>query len=262
MLFYPGGTSTDHDAEGYSLLGNFFSDLGMVRTYSGDAKTLSLALFASALALMGVAFVLFFAVMPGSFNGTRLEWIASRLGSVAGVLAGVCCVGIAATPWDVYEGAHMVFSVSLAASFLVAVLCYLVAMLKKKDYPGPCRAVFAGYLCILTVFLYLVIAGPGAETGRGLVMLAIGQKIVIYAGVLSWVAQFAGALAYQRGRATQVSDARESDRPASGSPGVLGREWCLSRKPVNPRAAWRAPAAREPAESGDDRADPIHKRII
>lgn len=201
MLFYPGGTSTDHDAEGYSLLGNFFSDLGMVHTYSGEAKLLSLVLFASALALIGIAFVLFFLVIPGTFTGTRVEWVASRLGSAAGVLAGVCCIGIAATPWDVYGTAHTIFAGSLGASFLVAVLCYLAAMLRKADYPGPCRAALAGYLVILATFLCLMFLGPGTETRTGLAILAVGQKIAIYSGVLCWVAQFVGALVYQRGRA-------------------------------------------------------------
>jgi hypothetical protein len=34
MIFYPGGTSSDAEKTGYSFLENFFSDLGMVRTYT------------------------------------------------------------------------------------------------------------------------------------------------------------------------------------------------------------------------------------
>jgi hypothetical membrane protein len=122
MLFYPGGTSTDQDAEGYSFLENFFSDLGMVHTYRGEPKALSLVLFASALVLIGIAFVLFFAVMPSYFVKTRLERTASRIGSIAGVLAGVSCIGIAATPWDFYLNAHMIFAFGLSLSFLIAVV--------------------------------------------------------------------------------------------------------------------------------------------
>jgi hypothetical protein len=33
MLLYPGGTSFDKDVKGYLFFENFFSDLGMVRTY-------------------------------------------------------------------------------------------------------------------------------------------------------------------------------------------------------------------------------------
>jgi hypothetical protein len=122
MVLYPGGTLADQDAEGYSLLENFFSDLGMAHTYAGEAKVVSLMLFASALALIGIAFVLFFAVMPSLFTGTRLERVASRLGSVGGVLAGLSCIGIAATPWDLYLGVHMVFSSGLSVSFLLSMV--------------------------------------------------------------------------------------------------------------------------------------------
>jgi hypothetical protein len=199
MLLYPGGTLIDHDAEGYSFLGNFFSDLGMAHTYAGEAKVLSLILFASALALIGVAFLSFFAMMPSFFTRTRLERVASRLGATAGVLAGISCIGIAATPWDLRLDVHMVFSYSLSVSLLLAVVCYLVAMLKKKDYPKAYAAVLVVYLIILAAFLGLMAVGPDSDTRQGLVMLAVGQKIAIYSGMMCWSVQFLGALAYERG---------------------------------------------------------------
>lgn len=198
MLLYPGGTVIDQDARGYSFLENFFSDLGMAHTYAGEAKVLSLVLFASALVLVGIAFVLFFAMMSSTFTETRLERVTSRLGSIGGVLAGVSCIGIAATPWDVYSGAHIVFSYGLSASFLLAVVCYLIAMLKSADYPNAYAAVFAAYLVILGAFACLMVLGLDAKTRQGLVILAAGQKVAIYSGILCWSVQFLGALAYHR----------------------------------------------------------------
>jgi hypothetical membrane protein len=196
MLLYPGGTVTDPDTEGYSFLENFFSDLGMAHTYGGEAKVLSLILFESALVLIGIAFVLFFAVMPGTFTDTRLERATSRLGSVGGVLAGVSCIGVAATPWDLRLGAHMIFSYGLGASFLLAVVCYLVAMLKNRDYPNAYAGVFAVYLVVLAAFAFLMVLGPDVYARKGLVILAVGQKIAIYSGMMCWFAQFMGALAF------------------------------------------------------------------
>jgi hypothetical protein len=198
MLLYPGGTSTDQHAEGYSLFENFFSDLGMLHTYAGETKALSLAFFASALALIGIALVLFFAMMPSFFAETRLERVVSRLGSLGGVLAGVSSIGVAATPWDVYLGAHMIFSYGLSACFLLAVVCYLAAMLKNADYPNAYAAVLAAYLVILAAYVGLMSLGPGTDTRTGLVILAAGQKIAIYSGVMCWFVQFLGALAYHR----------------------------------------------------------------
>lgn len=198
MLLYPGGTSTDQDAEGYSFLKNFFSDLGMVRTYGGEPKAFSLVLFASAMVLIGIAFVLFFAIMPGYFIKTRLERVASRIGSVAGVLAGASCMGIAATPWDLCLHAHMICVYSLSLSFLLAVVCCAVAILKNRRYPNAYAAVFAVYLVILAVYVCLLFLGPDTSTKEGIVVMAVGQKITIYSGMLCWFAQFLGALEYHR----------------------------------------------------------------
>jgi hypothetical membrane protein len=198
MLLYPGGTSTDPDAQGYSFLENFFSDLGMVRTYGGEPKTLSLVLFASALVLMGIAYLLFFAIMPGYFVETRGERVASRLGSVGGMLAGVSCLGIAATPWDLFLDAHLVFAGGLSTSFLLAVACYAVAIWKNRSYPNTYAAVFAAYLVILAAYVALMVLGPDISTDAGRVVMAAGQKIAIYSGMLCWFAQFLGALAYHR----------------------------------------------------------------
>jgi hypothetical membrane protein len=198
MLFYPGGTSIDPDAEGYSFLENFFSDLGMVRTYGGEPKALSLVLFASALVVMGIAYVLFFAIMPGYFVETRVEKVASRLGSVAGVLAGVSCLGIAATPWDLFLDAHVVFASGLSTSFLLAVVCYAVAIWKNRSYANAYAAVFAAYLVILAAYVCLMVLGPDPSTGEGLVVMAAGQKVAIYTGMLCWFVQFLGALDHHR----------------------------------------------------------------
>lgn len=198
MVLYPGGTSSDKDAKGYLFFENFFSDLGMVRTYGGQPKMSSLLLFASALVLMGVAFILFFVIMPSYFTATRLETVSSRVGSVGGVLAGVSCIGIAATPWDLTLGAHMVFAYSLSASFLLSVVFYFVAMLANRRYSNTYAAVFAVYMIILGAYLCLMLLGPDTGTREGVMILATGQKIVIYSGMICWFVQFLGALEYHR----------------------------------------------------------------
>ena len=82
MLFYPGGTAIDAGRSGYSFFGNFFSDLGMAKTYSGEPKPLSLFLFSSALVLIGVVLIVFFVLMAGYFSESKLERYSSRIGSL------------------------------------------------------------------------------------------------------------------------------------------------------------------------------------
>jgi MFS family permease len=196
MLLYPGGTSFDKDAKGYLFCENFFSDLGMVRTYGGQPKTSSMLLFASALVLMGIAFIFFFVLMPSYFTATRPESVASRVGSIAGVLAGVSCIGIAATPWDLYFNAHLIFAYGLSASFLLSVVLYMVAMLANRRYPNTYAAMFAVYTIILGAYLALMFLGPDMGTKEGLRILATGQKTAIYLGMICWSVQFLGAYKY------------------------------------------------------------------
>jgi hypothetical protein len=198
MVFYPGGTLIDEDAEGYSFFENFYSDLGMVQTYGGEPNTLSLLLWASVHVLNGIALVFFSLIMPSYFTATRLERFSSRVGSVCGVLAGVSAVG-AVIPWDLYLSAHLVFTFSTAASFLLAFVFYSVAMLKNRRYPNAYAGVFAVYLVIAGAYFGLtILARPDPDTREGLVILATGQKIVIYSGFVCSFVQYLGALDYHR----------------------------------------------------------------
>jgi MFS family permease len=198
MLLYPGGTSLHKDVKGYLFFENFFSDLGMVRTYGGQPNTFSMLLFASALVLMGIAFIFFFVLMPSYFTATRPERVASRVGSIAGVLAGVSCIGIAATPWDLYLDAHLIFAYGLSASFLLSVVFYPVAMLANRRYPNTYAMVFAVYTIILGAYLGLMLLGPDMGTEEGLKILATGQKTAIYLGMICWFVQFLGAYKHHK----------------------------------------------------------------
>lgn len=198
MIFYPGGTSFDKDRIGYSFFENFFSDLGMVRTYGGEEKTLSLLLFASALILIGILLILFFVVFATYFGGSSLERYSSRIGSAAGLLAGLACIGIAATPWDLYLRTHMIFAYSFSIFFLLVATFYSIAIYSNRTYPNRYAAVFGVYMLILGIFLCLVIWGPDINTRAGLRLLATGQKVAIYLGMICLFIQFFGAFFYNR----------------------------------------------------------------
>jgi hypothetical protein len=58
--------------------------------------------------------------------------------------------------------------------------------------------VFAVYGIILSAYLCLMLLGPDSGTREGLVILATGQKIVIYSGMMCWCVQFLGALDYDK----------------------------------------------------------------
>ena len=136
MVLYPGGTSIDSDRVGYSFFENFFSDLGMARTYSGEPNALSQLLFASALVLVGIVLIIFFLLMVSYFNESKLEKNSSRIGSTAGILAGMACIGIAAAPWDLYLNIHLIFVFVLSFAFLVVFFYYYNAILINNPKPN------------------------------------------------------------------------------------------------------------------------------
>ena len=198
MISYPGGTSIDKDRIGYSFTENFFSDLGMVETYAGQSKTISLLLFGSALILIGILLLLFIVVFMSYFDGSKLERYSIRIGSVGGILAGISCIGIAVTPWDLYLEAHTVFSYILSVSFLVTFIAYAIAIYGNREYPNTYATVLVIYMLFLAFFIGLMIFGPNVNTPSGLRVLAIGQKVVLYLGMLCLFIQFVGAFFYNR----------------------------------------------------------------
>lgn len=57
---------------------------------------------------------------------------------------------------------------------------------------------FAVYLVILAAYVGLLFLGPDISTREGIVVMAVGQKIAIYSGMVCWFAQFLGAREYHR----------------------------------------------------------------
>ena len=120
MLLYPGGTKTDHSTPGYSFFQNFFSDLGLTKAWSGESNSLSSVLFIVALSLAGAMLALFFVAFAQFFNQSFRGKLLSRLGSVAGVISGICFVGIAE-----------------AAGLGICAVCYLIGSLCGTDHRRP-----------------------------------------------------------------------------------------------------------------------------
>jgi hypothetical protein len=198
MIFYPGGTSSDAEKTGYSFLENFFSDLGMVRTYAGEPNTLSSSLFASALVLVGLVLNLFFLLLSTYFPEPVLGKNPSRAGTIAGVLSGISCIGIALTPWDRFLAVHMVFAYCLSLSFLAVALLYSAAIIRNPAYSNAYAILFIAYFIVLLMFVGLMVLGPGLESTAGRRVLATGQKVCIYSGMICIALQVVGAYAFNR----------------------------------------------------------------
>jgi hypothetical protein len=201
MWFYPGGTYADPSASGYSFFTNFFSELGLTETWAGEPNTVSAILWFVAMTTAGVGLLLFFIAFRQFFTESRTGRILSGLGSVIGIISGICFVGVAFTPANVYLGAHARFVMWAFQAFPLAAILYALAILHEPAYPDRYGWVFLGFAVLLALYVILLIAGPAPDSYEGLVVQAVGQKIIVYASIISIFVQARGAkqVAHSRG---------------------------------------------------------------
>jgi hypothetical protein len=193
MLTYTGGTPSDPTARGYSFTHNFLSNLGMTEALSGRPNWVSAVLFILALSTAGACLAIFFIIFPRFFSGTRLGKALCLIGSVIGVVAGVCFVGIAFAPADLFRPAHVLFVTWAFRLFPLAVLFYIPAMFMEKGYPKVYAWVFAVFCLLLIGYYLLMTNGPSYDSPDGLAIQVIGQKVISYASILSIGIQSVGA---------------------------------------------------------------------
>jgi hypothetical protein len=64
-------------------------------------------------------------------------------------------------------------------------LFYLVTVLLTKSYPNRYAAVLAAFALLLVVYLWLLFTGPSPRSPEGLTIQATGQKIIVYAAIIT-----------------------------------------------------------------------------
>ena len=189
MFFYPGGTFTDPARRGYSFFENFFSELGFLRTPAGEPNTVSLVLFVTAMFLAGGGMALFFLALPKFYRRTRTGHILGMFGSIFGVLSAICFWGVAAFPADVNLAAHGDFVVWAFRLFPAAVLCYAIVYFLEKGVSYGYAWALVIFLVFLIGYIFLLELGPDFKSLPGTVIQATGQKVIVYASILSVMIQ-------------------------------------------------------------------------
>jgi hypothetical protein len=85
----------------------------------------------------------------------------------------------------------------LASAFILfplAVLCYIPLLLRHDHYPKIYALNFIAFAVLLLLYIALFLFGPDQDTSEGLLIYATGQKIIVYASILSILFQSIGAL--------------------------------------------------------------------
>ena len=184
MVFYPGGSLTGSTTKNYSFFKNFFSELGLIHV-NGQPNTISAILFIIALSLAGAGLIIFFIEYPQFFkqniSGKALSWI----GSIFGITAGICFIGVAFSPADLYMTAHKSFVMWAFRSFMLAAIVYAIVMFRDDKYPRFYAYVLVTFAILLVLYVLLLTFGPSSRTASGLVIQVTGQKVIVYASILS-----------------------------------------------------------------------------
>jgi hypothetical membrane protein len=193
MLFYSGGTLIDPTTSGYSFLRNYFSDLGLTWSHARQPNTVSTALFITALTMAGGGLILFLFAFPRFFIRSRSGKVLSITGSTFGVIAGLCFIGVALTPANLHLGTHLTIMMWAFRTFTVAAICYTIAIFREPDYPNGFGFAFIACGVLLVLYVLLLVVGPAVDSPEGIVIQAVGQKIIVYASVISVLTQAYGA---------------------------------------------------------------------
>jgi hypothetical protein len=201
MLLYPGGTYLDPTTHGYSFFANFFSDLGATRTPSGAPNRLSMILFTSALTIVGIGLGVFFIALAQFFRDSKSSLLLPRTAALLGSVSGICFLGVASTPWNLYLAIHNHFVMWAFRTFLGAALLYGIAILRERTLPKHFAFTFLAFAVLLAAYVLLLTFGPSPKIAAGLRIQVAGQKIIVYASVLTVLVQSiaAGRLRHNRG---------------------------------------------------------------
>lgn len=189
MFTYPGGTFNGEITTGYDFFRNFFSDLGRITVAGDRSNIVSAILFSLALSLAGIGQVFFFLAFHEFFKADRTRNHWSFLGTISGVASGLCFVGIALAPYDLFFDIHYQLVFWAFRTFLVAVGIYSFVIFRQDAYPPRYGWIFVAFTVFLAAYLVLLEFGPKATTSAGLIIQATGQKIIVYVSIASVMAQ-------------------------------------------------------------------------
>jgi len=195
MFLYPGGAKFALEATHYLFFQNFFSDLGATRSHSEKSNLVSMVLFIVALSTLGLGMLFSSPLWTlGSASGAAQKpsrSLAGRAAQIFAVLSGLCYLGVAVTPWNLFLAAHNAFvkgAFTLLLGFVVSLLVQQMGSSNAKPY----LAANCVYLLLLLVYVYLLFAGPRLDTADGLAVQVVAQKIITYISIANLALQAVG----------------------------------------------------------------------
>jgi len=193
MLFYPGGAMYQPEAKRYLFFQNFFSDLGATVTRRSQSNVLAMVLFVVGLVSVGIGLVVASSAWERAIAEPGRATFFGRAAQGLSVLAGICYVGIAITPWNLMLGVHMFFVQSAFTLLLAFVICLTAMQIQSKWSIGYIASNLI-YVAVLSGYVFVLFGGPNLQTLRGLVFQVIAQKIIVYISISNLAYQILGVI--------------------------------------------------------------------
>jgi hypothetical protein len=185
MRVYAGGTLWDPWSRGYAFTGNFLSELGATRSWSGHENHASAVLFAIALGTLGIAFIVFAGAWRGFAFARKRGAAFGVAGQVFGSASGIAFAAVAVTPVNLALQAHNMFVVAAFGLLLGYAACTTIVWAKN----GATRAQIAiSTLYVVLVLGYFVVVAIALQHGvvgeHGHRELVVSQKAMAYISML------------------------------------------------------------------------------
>jgi hypothetical protein len=194
MLVYPGGTPNEPLRHRYSFFKNCFSDLGRTRTFAGQTNRVSQVLFITAMVIGAAVLALFFRAFAvvtarGRKNSRAIARHLSHVGALFGIATAICFIGVACTPWDLFEHAHIAFALWAFRLFFGGVVLNLIAVLIEPALPRRAAWFFAAFAIMLIAYIFLLTAGLTPGPMSAAVIQDTGQKVIVYSAIVTVLVQ-------------------------------------------------------------------------
>ena len=184
MYSYPGGNIHDPLQIGYSFTHNFLSDLGGMKSRSGESNIVSFYIFNACMIsffLGGIAFL----YVPGLFKNDRTNYYLAITGSMFFFIGACFFAGVGFTPYDLYFKQHVFFALNGFRLMVPAGIFYLIVLLRSPIKNSYSLVTLFFLLSTLAYVLYQIFADSPLISMEAMIRQATIQKLITFVHLLS-----------------------------------------------------------------------------
>ena len=184
MYSYPGGNIHDPLQIGYSFTHNFLSDLGGMKSRSGESNIVSFYIFNACMIsffLGGIAFL----YVPGLFKNNRTNYYLAIAGSLFFFIGACFFAGVGFTPYDLYFKQHVFFALNGFRLMVPAGIFYLIVLLRSPIKNSYSLVTSFFLLSTLAYVLYQIFEDSPLISMEAMIRQATMQKLITFVHLLS-----------------------------------------------------------------------------